>query len=76
MFSNLKRVVTLTLLASAASSVLAAPAPVSDLSGSNTATSSSSVRGNETDVQRLERLLENRNRVQLQMQQQLYTMAQ
>jgi tol-pal system protein YbgF len=75
MFSNLKRVVTLTLLASAASSVLAAPAPVSDLSGSNTATSSSSVRGNETDVQRLERLLENRNRVQLQMQQQLDDMA-
>ncbi|MEZ8100344.1 tol-pal system protein YbgF [Vibrio bivalvicida] len=75
MFSNLKRVVTLTLLASAASSLLAAPAPVSDLSGSNTATSSSSVRGNETDVQRLERLLENRNRVQLQMQQQLDEMA-
>jgi len=75
MFSNLKRVVTLTLLASAASTVLAAPAPVSDLSGSNSATSSSSVRGNETDVQRLERLLENRNRVQLQMQQQLDDMA-
>ncbi|KJY83180.1 tol-pal system protein [Vibrio galatheae] len=75
MFSNLKRVVTLTLLASAASSVLAAPAPVSDLSGSNAATPSSSVRTNETDVQRLERLLENRNRVQLQMQQQLDEMA-
>ncbi|WP_394127285.1 tol-pal system protein YbgF [Vibrio hepatarius] len=75
MFSNLKRVVTLTLLASAAGNVLAAPAPVSDLSGSNTATSSSSVRGNESDVQRLERLLENRNRVQLQMQQQLDDMA-
>lgn len=63
------------LLASAASSVLAAPAPVSDLSGSNTATSSSSARGSETDIQRLERLLENRNRVQLQMQQQLDEMA-
>ncbi|TMX36589.1 tol-pal system protein YbgF [Vibrio sp. Hep-1b-8] len=75
MFSNLKRIVTLTLLASAASTVLAAPAPVSDLSGSNSATSSSSVRSNETDVQRLERLLENRNRVQLQMQQQLDDMA-
>jgi len=75
MFSNLKRVVTLTLLASAAGNVLAAPAPVSDLSGSNTATSSSSVRGSESDVQRLERLLENRNRVQLQMQQQLDDMA-
>ncbi|EGA71306.1 hypothetical protein VISI1226_13321 [Vibrio sinaloensis DSM 21326] len=75
MFSNLKRVVTLTLLASAASSVLAAPAPVSDLGGSNSASTSSSVRSNETDVQRLERLLENRNRVQLQMQQQLDEMA-
>lgn len=75
MFSNLKRIVTLTLLASAASSALAAPAPVSDLSGSNSATSSSSVRSNETDVQRLERLLENRNRVQLQMQQQLDEMS-
>ncbi|WP_159738945.1 tol-pal system protein YbgF [Vibrio atypicus] len=74
MFSNLKRVVTLTLLASAAGSVFAAPAPVSDLSGSNSATTSS-VRSNETDVQRLERLLENRNRVQLQMQQQLDEMA-
>ena len=75
MFSNLKRVVTLTLLASAAGSVFAAPAPVSDLNGSNSATSTSSVRSNETDVQRLERLLENRNRVQLQMQQQLDEMA-
>lgn len=75
MFSNTKRAVTLTLLASAAGHVLAAPAPVSDLSGSATASSSSSVRGSETDVQRLERLLENRNRVQLQMQQQLDDMA-
>lgn len=75
MFSNLKRVFTLTLLASAAGSALAAPAPVSDLNGSNTATSTSTVRSNETDVQRLERLLENRNRVQLQMQQQLDEMA-
>lgn len=75
MFSNLKRVVTLTLLASAAGSVLAAPAPVSDLSGSTPARSTSSVSANETDVQRLERLLENRNRVQLQMQQQLDDMS-
>ncbi|SVD69694.1 uncharacterized protein METZ01_LOCUS422548, partial [marine metagenome] len=35
MFSNLKRVVTLTLLASAASASFAAPAPVSDLSNSS-----------------------------------------
>ncbi|NOI12786.1 tol-pal system protein YbgF [Vibrio hepatarius] len=71
MFSNLKRVITLTLLASAASSVLAAPAPVSDLSGSNVA----SARTNESEVQRLERLLQNRNRVQLQLQQQVDNMA-
>jgi tol-pal system protein YbgF len=75
MFSNLKRVVTLTLLASAANISFAAPAPVSDLSGSNTASTTTAVRSNETDVQRLERLLENRNRVQLQMQQQLDDMA-
>ncbi|MGY3686557.1 tol-pal system protein YbgF [Vibrio coralliilyticus] len=75
MFSNLKRVVTLTLLASAANNAFAAPAPVSDLGGSNSAPSSSAVPANETEVQRLERLLENRNRVQLQMQQQLDEMA-
>ncbi|MEH0742355.1 tol-pal system protein YbgF [Vibrio cholerae] len=76
MFSNLKRAFTLTLLASAASSVLAAPAPVSDLGSSgNGAASTSVVRSNESDVERLERLLENRNRVQLQMQQQLDGMA-
>ena len=75
MFSNLKRVVTLTLLASAANTVFAAPAPVSDLGGSNSAPSSSAASANETEVQRLERLLENRNRVQLQMQQQLDEMA-
>ncbi|WP_100752963.1 tol-pal system protein YbgF [Vibrio salilacus] len=74
MFSNLKRVVTLTLLASAASHSFAAPAPVSDLGGSNTVNTTSSA-SNETDVQRLERLLENRNRVQLQMQQQLDDMS-
>lgn len=76
MFSNLKRIVTLTLLASAASTTLAAPAPVSDLSNSS---SSSATRAqnssSETDVQRLERLLENRNRVQLKMQQQLDDMT-
>ncbi|MER2497127.1 tol-pal system protein YbgF [Vibrio neptunius] len=75
MFSNLKRVVTLTLLASAANFVFAAPAPVSDISGSNPVPSSSAAPANETEVQRLERLLQNRNRVQLQMQQQLDEMA-
>ncbi|MCW8346543.1 tol-pal system protein YbgF [Vibrio sp. ZSDZ65] len=82
MTSNIKRAVTLTLLAGAASSVLAAKAPVTDLS---TATSSSATVAsvasahaatNETDIQRLERLLQNRNRVQAQMQQQLDEMTQ
>lgn len=72
MFSNLKRVLTLTLLASAASATLAAPAPVSDL-GNRTTLSRSTAK--ETDVERLERLLENRNRMQLQMQKQLDDMA-
>ncbi|MDN3698125.1 tol-pal system protein YbgF [Vibrio sp. 03-59-1] len=75
MFSNTKRAVTLTLLASAANFAFAAPAPVSDLNStsSNSATSSSISASNssETDIQRLERLLKNRNRVQLQMQQQM-----
>ena len=75
MFSNLKHVIMLMLLASAASSVFAAPSPVSDVSGNNTSVSSSAGLANETEVQRLERLLENRNRVQLQMQQQLDDMA-
>ncbi|WP_342607231.1 tol-pal system protein YbgF [Vibrio tritonius] len=80
MFSNLKRVVTLSLLASAASSVLAAPAPVSEIgNNSNTSANTASVSSgpaSETDVQRLERLLENRNRTQLRMQQQLDEMSQ
>lgn len=73
MFSNLKRVFTLTLLASAASVSFAAPAPVSDLSSSQLSSSRSG--SSESDVQRLERLLQNRNRVQLQMQKQLDDMA-
>ncbi|WP_165310923.1 tol-pal system protein YbgF [Vibrio ziniensis] len=80
MFSNLKRVITLTLLASAANNSFAAPAPVSDLSNSSsssrqTQTSSVSSATSESEVQRLERLLENRARLQVQMQQQLDTMA-
>ncbi|HAS6348393.1 tol-pal system protein YbgF [Vibrio sp. IRLE0018] len=79
MFSNTKRAVTLTLLASAANLAFAAPAPVSDLNSNSTNTSvatatSSSVP--ETEVQRLERLLQNRNRMQLQMQQQIDQMSQ
>ncbi|OXX45106.1 tol-pal system protein, partial [Vibrio sp. V17_P4S1T151] len=62
MFSNLKRIVTLTLLASAAGQVLAAPAPVSDLSNSSSASTSRAQQSlSESNVQRLERLLENRN---------------
>ncbi len=78
MFSNFKRVVTLTLLASAASHVFAAPAPVSDLNStttSSTASTTARASGSETDVERLERLLQNRNRVQLQMQQQIDEMS-
>ncbi|MDN3609632.1 tol-pal system protein YbgF [Vibrio ostreicida] len=75
MFSNLKRIVTLSLLASTANPVFAVPAPVSDISGDNSPPNYSNVSSNETDVERLERLLNNRNRVQLQMQQQLDDMA-
>ncbi|HHF3092577.1 TPA: tol-pal system protein YbgF [Vibrio diabolicus] len=73
MFSNTKRAVALTLLASAANFAFAAPAPVSDL---NSTSSVSKSRSSETEVERLERLLQNRNRVQLQMQQQIDLMSQ
>jgi len=76
MFSNTKRVVMLTLLASAANLVFAAPAPVSEINNSTaTSTTSSSPSASESDIQRLERLLQNRNRVQLQMQQQIDEMS-
>lgn len=75
MFSNFKRAVSLTLLASAANLVFAAPAPVSDLNSNTSASSSSTTSLPENDVQRLERLLNNRSRVQLQMQQQIDDMA-
>lgn len=75
MFSNSKRLVSLMLLASAANGTFAAPAPVTDLNSTTTATSNpSSTRVssvNETDVQRLERLLQNRAKIQIQMQQQI-----
>ncbi|MGO1295773.1 MAG: tol-pal system protein YbgF [Vibrio sp.] len=83
MFSNLKQVVMLTLLASAASNTLAAPAPVSDIdyssnqSQSNRQASSSQANGSQdSEVQRLERMLKSRNRMQLQMQQQMDDMSQ
>ncbi|MDV6250672.1 tol-pal system protein YbgF [Vibrio sp. EA2] len=69
MFSNTKRAVALTLLASAASFAFAAPAPVSDLN------STSSSRSSESDVQRLERLLQSRSRLQFQMQEQIDQMS-
>ncbi|MGB1321299.1 MAG: tol-pal system protein YbgF, partial [Vibrio gallaecicus] len=66
----------LTLLASAANLVFAAPAPVSEINNSTaTSTTSSSPSASESDIQRLERLLQNRNRVQLQMQQQIDEMS-
>ncbi len=65
MFCNLKRAVSLTLLVSVANSAFAAPTPVSEIGNT----------GSETDIQYLKRLLDNRTRVQLQMQQQMDDMA-
>jgi tol-pal system protein YbgF len=62
----------LTLLASAANSVFAAPAPVSDLSRNST---SLTAVGAESSQSRLERLVESRNQMQLQMQLQLDQIA-
>ncbi|EGU61374.1 tol-pal system protein YbgF [Vibrio nigripulchritudo ATCC 27043] len=76
MFSNSKRIISLTLLASAANVAFAAPAPVTDLNSTtvSTTTASTSARpssANETEVQRLERLLQNRAKIQIQMQGQI-----
>jgi tol-pal system protein YbgF len=75
MLSNIKRVVSLSLLASAANIAFAAPAPVSDLNAESTpqaaTTVSSSQSISESQVQRLERLLKNSNRVQVNLQQQV-----
>jgi tol-pal system protein YbgF len=78
MFSNLQQRVVLMLLVGAASHVLAAPAPVSDLGGSDSSTATATVNNTvtqETEVQRLERLLKSRNQLQIQMQQQLDDMT-
>jgi tol-pal system protein YbgF len=72
LFSNTKRAVALTLLASAANFAFAAPAPVSDL---NSTSSVSKSRSSETDVERLERMLQSRNRLQFQMQEQIDQMS-
>ena len=66
-YSNLKRIIPLTLLASAATLVVAAPAPVTDLN----ATATSSAPASSTSIERLERLIKSRNQIQLQLQQQL-----
>lgn len=66
-YSNLKRIIPLTLLASAATLVVAAPAPVTDLN----ATTTSSAPASSTSIERLERLIKSRNQIQLQLQQQL-----
>lgn len=73
MFSNLKRVTTLALLASAANTAFAAPAPVSDLSGqfSSSYRAVGSLPNNETDS-----VLKSRVRVQIQMQQQIDELSQ
>ena len=71
MFGNLKRVITLSLLVSAAGPVLAASAPVSDFNDSHISSSGSS----ETNAERLQRLLDNSNRVQARLQQQVDSQA-
>ncbi len=76
MFSNLKQISMLMLLASAASPVLAAPAPVSDLNSTTSNSSLSSSRSGENSVERLERLIQNSNLVQARMQQQIDSMTQ
>ena len=55
-YSNLKRIIPLTLLASAATLVVAAPAPVTDLN----ATTTSSAPASSTSIERLERLIKSR----------------
>ncbi|OBT15967.1 tol-pal system protein YbgF [Vibrio sp. UCD-FRSSP16_10] len=76
MISNYKRAVALTLLAGVAGYSFAAPAPVSDLNSSSnvatsTSTSKSATATKEDEIQRLERLLRNSNRVQANLQQHL-----
>lgn len=76
MFSNSVRVITLSLLASAANVAFAAPAPVADINSTSSSTTSSSSNANSgSQLDRLERLIESRNQVQLQLQQQLDGLA-
>ncbi|MGR5077642.1 tol-pal system protein YbgF [Photobacterium swingsii] len=66
MNSNKMRVAALALLVGAATQVVAAPAPVTELN-------SSSAQGNS--LERLERMLEARNQIQIDMQRQLEQLA-
>ncbi|ELR67416.1 Putative periplasmic protein [Photobacterium marinum] len=63
MNSNMMRNIAFTLLVGAATQGVAAPAPVTELNGNN-------ANGN-TSLERLERLIEARNQVQIDMQRQL-----
>ncbi|MGF1686626.1 tol-pal system protein YbgF [Photobacterium japonica] len=67
MNSNTMRKLALTLLVGAATQVVAAPAPVTELNGSSSAQGGS--------LERLERMIEARNQVQLDMQRQLDQLA-
>ncbi|PSW07414.1 tol-pal system protein YbgF [Photobacterium lipolyticum] len=66
MNSNIMRNIALALLVGAATQVVAAPAPVTELNSNNAQGSS---------LERLERMLESRNQVQLDMQRQLDQLA-
>ncbi|QUJ68442.1 tol-pal system protein YbgF [Photobacterium sp. GJ3] len=63
MNSNLMRNIALTLLIGAATPVVAAPAPVTELNASSS--------GSDSSLQRLERMFEARSQMQLDMQRQL-----
>ncbi|WP_394241197.1 tol-pal system protein YbgF [Vibrio astriarenae] len=70
------RVFTLSGLALALSgTVFANPAPVADLNSSSSNTTRAVSSAPESDVERLERMLENRNRTQARMQLQMDDMA-
>lgn len=66
MNSNIMRNIALALLVGAATQVVAAPAPVTDLNGNG---------GQGNSLERLERMFEARNQVQLDMQRQLVQLA-
>ncbi len=71
--SNFKRFTSLMLLASVATPVVAAPAPVTDLNAPSTSSVSNSAPS--VDIERLERLIRSRGQLQLQLQRQLDVLA-